>query len=202
MRNRSQSGAASACFMPRRRERKTNGGTAMSRANTGRLQRFWCFCSLVFLSMGAIAAPAQQVGDWYYSLEGDISEAYTASDTGAIFGLLCSHSANSCAFYIRSSTTCESGQEGAVLEIAPNGSANLSGACRPLTTPSGTIYAIVLTPMKTVASSVGTDGHQIGFAEPMQGGQFRVYRFSTTGAGAAIDEVIRSAEKPVGDQTY
>lgn len=176
----------------------------MASANIGRSrrQRFWCFCALALLSAESVAAPNQQVGDWYYSLKGDISEAYTVSDSGATFGLLCSRSANSCAFYIRSSTTCESGQSGAVLENAPSGSANLTGACRPLTTESGTIYAIVLTPMTGLASSLGTDGQKIGFAEPLEGGQFRVYRFSTTGAGTAIGAVTKFAEMPVGDQTY
>lgn len=176
----------------------------MARANLGRSRqhRFWCFCALALLSVGSIAAPSQQVGDWYYSLNGDISEAYTVSDSGATFGLLCSRSANSCAFYIRSSTTCEGGQSGAVLENAPSGSANLTGACRPLTTQSGTIYAIVLTPTTGLASSLGTNGQEVGFAEPMEGGQFRVYRFSTTGAGRAIGVVTKFAEIPVGDQTY
>lgn len=174
----------------------------MSNKKIWRWLRLLCVGALVFVSSVAIAAPAQPVGDWYCSLEGDISEAYTVSDTGAVFGLLCSRSANTCSFYIRSSSTCESGQSSAILENAPSGSANLSGACRPLTTASGTIYAIVLSPMKSVVSSLSTDGQVIGFAEPMEGGQFRVYRFSTTGAGSAIDEVIKSAEMPVGDQTY
>lgn len=180
------------------------GDKGMAHANVGRLRqhRIWCFCALALLSTGSIAAPAQQVGDWYYSLVGDTAEAYTVSDTGATFGLLCSRSANTCAFYIRSSTTCDSGQSSAVLENAANGSANLTGACRPLTAQSGIIYAIVLTPLTAVASSLSTDGQEIGFAEPMQGGQFRVYRFSTTGAGAAIEAVAKFSEMPVGDQTY
>jgi len=176
----------------------------MSHASIERLRqcRLWCFCALALLSTASVAAPANPVGDWYYSLKGDISEAYTVSSSGATFGLLCSHSANMCAFYIRSSTTCSNGQSTAVLENAPSGSANLSGACRPLVTQSGTIYAIVLTPMTVVASSLGRDGQEIGFAEPMEGGQFRVYRFSTTGAGSAIGAVTRFAQMPVGDQTF
>lgn len=174
----------------------------MSHEQSVRWLRLWCVCALALVSSLAAAAPAQPVGDWYYSLEGDISEAYTVSDTGAVFGLLCSRSGNTCSFYIRSSSTCDSGESTVILENAPSGSADLSGACRPLTTDSGTIYAIVLSPMKAVVSSLGKDGQVIGFAEPMEGGQFRVYRFSTTGAGSAINEVIKSAEMPVGDQTY
>lgn len=176
----------------------------MTHARVRRLRqhRSWCFCALALFSIGSIAAPAQQVGNWYYNLEGDYSEAYTVSDTGAIFGLLCSHSANTCAFYIRSLTTCDSGESTAVLEDSPSGSANLSGVCRPLTTQTGIIYAIVLTPTKLVASSLGTDGQEIGFAEPMVGGQFHVYRFSTTGASSAIGAVAKFAAMPVGDQTY
>ena len=181
-------------------------GWGMGHVNVGRLRQrqpwLWCFCALVLLSTGSVAAPAQPVGDWYYTLGGDIAEAYTASDTGATFGIICVRSANTCAFYIRSSTTCDNGSSSAVLENAPSGSANLTGACRPLTTQAGTIYAIVLTPLTVLASSLGTDGQEIGFAEPMQGGQFRVYRFSTTGAGAAIEAVTKFSEMPVGDQTY
>lgn len=179
-------------------------GWGMPHANVGRFRQHWpwYFCALALLSIGSAAAPAQPVGDWYYSLEGDIAEAYTASDTGATFGVLCSHSASSCAFYIRSLSACESGQGAAILENAPSGSANLTGTCRPLTTQSGTIYAIVLTPLTSVASSLGTDGQEIGFAEPMKSGQFRVYRFSTTGAAAAIGAVAKFSAMPVGDQTY
>lgn len=174
----------------------------MSHEQTGRWLRLGCVCALALVSPLAVAAPAQPVGDWYYSLSGDISEAYTVSDSGAVLGLICFRSANTCSFYIRSSSTCESGQSSAILENTPSGSANLSGTCRPLTTDSGPIYAIVLSPMKSVASSLDTDGQVIGFAEPMASGQFRVYRFSTTGASSAIGDVIKSAEMPVGDQTY
>lgn len=174
----------------------------MARANIGRSRRyrFWGFCALAFLSAGSIAAPSQQVGDWYYSLNGDISEAYTASNSGATLGMLCSRSLNSCSLYLRSEDSCDAGATIPVLVNAPNGSESLTATCRVLNTASGTIDALVLTLLAD--GTLSADGHFIGFALPMVNGAFHVYRFSTTGASTAIAAVTSSAEMPVGDQSF
>jgi len=167
-----------------------------------RLQRlpFYCLCGLLWLGTASAASPYPKIGDWYYSAGGDISEAYTVSDTGAIFGLLCSRSLNSCSLYLRSEDNCDAGATIPVLVNAPNGSESLTATCRVLNTASGTIDALVLTVLAN--GTLSTDGNFIGFALPMKNGAFHVYRFSTTGASSAIAAVTSSAEMPVGDQKF
>lgn len=165
-------------------------------------RRGWCsllLVGLVFFGSAAVAGQTMQVGDWYYSTNGDTSEAYTVSSTGATFGLLCSHSLNSCEFYLRSTSVCDAGQSYPILENSDAGAANLTATCRTITTPSGSIYAFVLSPMTTVESSLKGSG-LFGFAEPMQGGAFRVYRFSANGAMTSTAAVANYAAQAVGDQ--
>jgi len=161
---------------------------------------FYCLCGLLWFGTASAAPPYPKIGDWYYSAGGDISEAYTVSDTGATFGMLCSRSLNSCSLYLRSEDTCNAGATIPVLVNAPNGSETLTATCRALNTTSGTVYALVLTLLAN--GTLSADGNFIGFALPMQNGAFHVYRFSTTGASSAIAAVTTSAEMPVGDQTF
>lgn len=156
----------------------------------------------VTLSLGAVPALAQNsntVGDWYYSASGDLSEADTASSSGATFGMLCSRSLTNCVFYIRSDSTCDVGAQVPVLENAPNGAFQLTGTCQVIPAASGQIDALTLGPRKALESSLGADG-VVGFAVPMDSGAFRVYRFSTNGALPAIYAVAHYASQPVGDQ--
>lgn len=158
--------------------------------------RLW---GLIFAFCAVTPAVAKNFGAWHTKEDGDISEAFTTSDTGAVFGLLCSREKNKCVYYLSSESRCS---EGATYPMLVNGDANadeITGTCHVITSASGDIHALVLTPIDDIAK-LAISGKSLGFAQPMVSGQFRVYRFSLVGSAPAIINAADYAAQKTGDQ--
>lgn len=138
-------------------------------------------------------------GSWRVANDGDYSEAFTASDTGATFGLICSRSKTTCSYFVESPITCGDGATIPILMNGDTGSDVVTGACHTLGSGPKLIHALILTPTNSVDTLVAKGGN-LGFAMPMVSGQFSVFRFTLDGSVPAIERTRSYASHTTGDQ--
>ena len=126
-------------------------------------------------------------GRWIVIREGEWVEASTDNGSGSEFGLLCSAE---CMIYLDFRIECEDGHDYPAMINSGAGAVSISMRChhygdRPIfiTEASGD-YVDML-----------EQGKEVGFAFPLQNGQFRVARFSTHGGYEAILAALRIAMK-------
>ena len=126
-------------------------------------------------------------GRWVVIREGEWVEASTDNGSGSEFGLLCSAE---CMIYLDFRIECEDGHDYPAMINSGAGAVSISMRChhygdRPIfiTEASGD-YVDML-----------EQGKEVGFAFPLQNGQFRVARFSTHGGYEAILAALRIAMK-------
>ncbi len=155
--------------------------------------------AVALAAFSAASASETRYGSWQATENGDLSEASTTSDTGARFGLLCVRSKNNCVYYLTAPAICKEGQAYPVLANVASGASELTATCHLLGTGQSLTHALVLTPIDLVPPLVANTGI-IGFAMPMVGGRFNVYRFNLDGSSPAIAQVTTYASKPTGDQ--
>lgn len=155
---------------------------------------------ILVLAFAPMSANAYKSGDWQVDIAGETSEAYTVSDTGATFGILCAKKSASCVFYITSPTTCEQEATMPLIGNSDEGAISVTGTCTILDDAGRKVHVQVLSPFDTVELAVKMS-RTIGFAMPLKDGQFRVYRFSLAGSATAITAVRQAASKASGDQT-
>ncbi|WP_457097884.1 hypothetical protein [Lysobacter sp. P5_B9] len=160
--------------------------------------RFMMLAALVFFSQTAAAGTA--IKDWRVNTEGDYSEAFTSSDSGATLGVLCFKQQGQCVYYLTTPSKCDEGATIPLLVNADAGANQITGTCRILGDQAPKVHALVLSPFDDIESSIRT-GANLGIAMPLVEGQFRVYRFSLSGSSLAIDGAKSEASKATGDQT-
>ena len=126
-------------------------------------------------------------GRWVVIRDGEWVEASTDNGSGSEFGLLCSAA---CMIYLDFRTECEDGHDYPAMINSGAGAVSISMRChhygeRPIfiTEASGHYFDMI------------EGGNEIGFAFPLEGGQFRVARFSTRGGSEAILAAVGIARK-------
>lgn len=157
--------------------------------------------ALSFLVGAGALAATTSVGDWTVEAFSGGGVASTSSSTGGELGILCSQTTAKCEFFIDSSSQCTNGATYPFLMNGPAGASDLVATCRVINTGGTPIDALVLAPFDTVEGALKTDGQVVGFAEPMENGAFRIYRFSTTGAASATNAASSAASVSNSDQT-
>lgn len=154
------------------------------------MQKVFCIVIVFFgvLASFDIAGQDFKSGDWfvYKSIE-DMQIANVRNESGAVTGVVCLVSANSCFAYIATETTCEPKGKYPFMINSPTGAHTLMGTC--LTAPwAEKEKPAFLYSFDEFASTIAAyeSGGTVGFVTPMKNGEFRVFRFSTVGATAAI----------------
>lgn len=142
----------------------------------------------IALALAATMAQAQQkkkYGMWNLDVtsapEEPMQVASTVNATGSSTGVLCIQSTDTCDPFIKLDINCKHGGFYPMMINSAVGAFHLSTKCVHL----GDLQLFVAedaTPMMSAFES----GGEIGFAMPLESGQFRVIRFSTAGATAAI----------------
>lgn len=138
-------------------------------------------------------------GDWTYGRNDDGSwfYAYTMNDSGAVLGEWCSAGTGNCAWMIGTTTGCEQDSSYPILANADMGSAPIAISCSGKI--AGTdLTRYLFTNFKDIESLV-RKSQRIGFAMPMQAGQFKVVRFSLSGesnAVASMEQLVTRVVKP------
>jgi hypothetical protein len=148
--------------------------------------------SLVF---SYTVAAEDRSGDWIYGNtdKGDTYYAYTINDSGAVFGEWCSITTGSCSWLIGLSAACEQNSSYPILANTDGGSASVTISC------GGKVADLNLsryqfTNYKNIEGILNS-ATKVGFAFPMQAGEFRVVRFSLSGEQDAISNMERQVSR-------
>ncbi len=97
-------------------------------------------------------------------------------------GIVCEIKKDSCYAYVAIGSTCEDGEPYPILLNAPTGAFASMATCRHM---NKKFQILEIDEFEKMISAFESGG-EIGYATPMQSGQFKVVRFSTTGATAAL----------------
>lgn len=146
---------------------------------------------LVMMSLaGSVWADKQPIGDWFITVQPELSEAFTSNDSGSAFGFLCN--TDSCSAYLDTNNRCDEGVNVPILINAESGSAYVSSKCThfPL---AGSVRYLAVIDDKQIATAIAT-GTVIGFAIPLASGEFKVVRFSLKGANSATELAVSAAK--------
>lgn len=149
--------------------------------------------AILALAALAWAAPASaetkigKYGRWIVDKEGEWVEAWTDNESGSEFGLIC---ASGCMIYLDFRIKCEDGQDYPAMVNSGAGSLAISMRCLHFRDRQ-----VFITEAVGEYVDMLQQGEQVGFAFPLDGGQFRVARFSTQGGYEAMLAALRVAMK-------
>ena len=131
-------------------------------------------------------ASAQSYGDWSVgaSDDGTIVTAETINESGASFGLVCLTSDGDCMWSLDAQPDCEHGATYPIMANTDSGAYSLTMRCAK----SGSVKLLVFTDFAPLEEIVTNSQGRVGFAIPMKDGQFRVVRFSMSGAHKAAKQ--------------
>jgi hypothetical protein len=152
---------------------------------------------LNFLSSGS---SAETSGDWQVNLGDKYAEAFTASDSGGTFGLICDRAKATCFYYVTMPASCDEDASVPLLANADAGSLLLTGRCAVINDAGKVTHVLALSPFDDVTKGI-QKGQRFGLAVPMVDGQFRVFRFSLNGSSYALSKVNSAASRATGDQS-
>ena len=134
-------------------------------------------------------------GDWTVRGSGGVYIAATTNSVNAVFGSICDK--DGCTAFVNPLLDCEVGAKYPVLINSPAGSFTPSLLCEKV--DDRRIYSLPIE--GNVADSMSIGG-VIGFAFPMESGEFKVQRFSLTGAARAAARAgqLANAKPPTKSQ--
>jgi hypothetical protein len=146
----------------------------------------------LMLALASSPAGAREArhGDWIADEGRDYTEAYTSNESGSVFGLLCGRG---CLFYLNILHKCDQGSAYPAMINSDAGAYPVELKCFILdkdyimTFPADGDFADIL-----------EAGGTIGFAVPLEGGQFGVSRFSLKGSVDAAAAATQRADSRSG----
>lgn len=152
-----------------------------------------CFVALALNG----AAYAQSTALWSVdrSVQG-YQIAKVSNALGNTTGLICDLS-DGCYAYLNPDVTCQEGAVTPLIVHSAVGAYPLIGRC--LKFDEG-VYLLTIDEFDAMVEAFQSGG-EIGFAMPMAQGQFKVVRFSTAGATAAINAARTPPSNPVNKRT-
>lgn len=153
-----------------------------------------CSVQALLLFCFSTGAPAQDysVGNW--SVLKSMSDTQIAKVINGenSTGVICFISSDSCLAYATMGSKCDDKDRYPLLINSATGAFNSLATCRHL---SSTMQILVIDEFNLMVSAFESGG-EIGFASPLRSGQFKVVRFSTIGATAAIKDARTSPAAP------
>lgn len=141
---------------------------------------------LLLFSFASLSASAQTYGDWMVSesADHDTFTAETSNESGQSFGKVCVASSQDCWWALAIDPSCDHGATYPVMANTDTGAYSL------------TLYCVSVGKDKIMAfqdfnqaDQIGRGIGIVGFAVPMKGGAFRVFRFSLNGSSQAATRV-------------
>jgi hypothetical protein len=127
-------------------------------------------------------------GNWNFGFQNDSHEdtyAATASDSGAVFGKYCFTDGNFCTWLLATPTACEPKATYPALINSDLGSNSIQVTCG---TKIHNLYQYIISDSEFLDEPVAK-GSRIGIVVPLQGDQFKVYRFDLSGSEQALEEM-------------
>jgi hypothetical protein len=148
--------------------------------------------------LGAIPhAKAATIGDWIYEVSVP-HYAATINDSGNIFGQWCDTSEGSCFYLLAMPTRCEDEASYPVLVNSDMGSLTTTLVCRGKL-DGRNLYRYVMANFDDIDNLV-RKSRRVGIAMPLEGDEFRVSRFSLSGAAASLSLMRSAAESSLSRQ--
>lgn len=145
------------------------------------------------IDVKAKPGPTERYGEWTAQALADRTfMATTNNREGAVFGVVCSP--RNCAAVVNPQIDCDVGDYYPVLVNTPAGSYSPKIQCEKL--GDVLVYSFALDDDLTESMSIGGI---IGFAFPMASGEFKVVRFSLTGAARATARISQLAQSEPKD---
>ena len=142
------------------------------------------FATTLLLLGASVTAQDYKSGDWaVVKSVPDLQIAKVISGENTT-GVVCYLSRQVCEAYVVLSSDCDNGAKYPLLLNTPIGAFPSLATCRHL---SPTMKIFVIDEFDQMIPAFESGG-EVGFATPMKNGQFRVTRFSTTGATAALKD--------------
>lgn len=140
----------------------------------------------VLFFQSAFAISAESIGDWTVSKElKGWQFANTTNLEGSSTGVVCSTSENTCNSYIGLNANCDVGNKYPMMINSSVGAFVIFTTCVQI----GNVKFYFIDDFDS-AKSAFESGGEIGFAIPLQNGNFRSIRFSTKGATASIKNAM------------
>jgi hypothetical protein len=146
-------------------------------------------CAVCALCAAVVRAQPVSYGDWNVHKElADIQIANTLSGT-AVAGVICVVSAGKCSAYLGTDTPCSEGVQTPMLINSAVGASVATATCTTLGSQRYNVFAEFANVKDAFES-----GGLVGFAMPLRSGEFRVIRFNTRGATAAIRDAMTNPQ--------
>jgi hypothetical protein len=137
------------------------------------------------LALHAHAQQIKHIGDWAVNFSiADMRIASTTNSAGATAGVACFVKRSECQAYIAPNFTCAQNAMVPMMINSAVGAYPLITRCEHI----DELHLLVIDEFDSAIEAFQSGG-EIGFALPMQSGEFRVLRFSTIGATLAVKEV-------------
>lgn len=156
------------------------------------MSKYLLLTLLLLLSTHPLRA-SEQIGTWFYQIKGKNFEMYTANESSSLFGFICKE--EQCYFYLTASDGCNDGDEIDVLVNLSNGTGISNASCYHFERKNGKIPILR---MKDDFLSEGLkNSTEVGFGFAVDGGQFKVSKFSMNGFDRALVQLKqRISESP------
>ena len=151
---------------------------------------------LAALAPFSSAADAEaKFGEWFSSVnDRGIAYAATMNDSGGALMNACDPADGLCTWYVLMQTSCEQNSTYVSLVNSSQGSSAHNLTCEGALTVGGKqLYRYIISDPDTM-DKVGAMVGMVGFAVPLDSGQFRVLRFSLSGSTAAVSHMRKLAE--------
>lgn len=136
--------------------------------------------------VSSIAISAEQYGDWSVdkSIPG-VQIANTKNDSDSTLGVICLVVTKDCSAYMLSNNGCDENSTYPMMINSTVGAFPITSVC----TQIEKLKILVINEFDN-AKNAFESGGEIGFAVPLNDGKFKVVRFSTSGAVAAIKNAM------------
>ncbi len=157
------------------------------------IARRTCVVALMLFAICDLAISQDYaVGNWFVTKSRSdlqIAKVYNSNNST---GIICIVSDNSCFAYATLGFSCEDGKKYPLLINAATSAFNSTATCSHL---SPELEILVIDEFELMITAFESGG-DIGFASPLKNGQFKVMRFSTVGATAAIKDARNPPSRP------
>ena len=138
----------------------------------------------ILIALLACSVQARPYGDWTSDFRTPgMQFATTTGDGGAITGVACTTNSQICTAFVSTGVACEVGARVPLILNSAIGAFPVTAEC----VRTGSQEVLVANEFDQMLRAYESGG-EIGFAMPLESGRFRIFRFSTIGAVAAVKE--------------
>ena len=171
-------------------------GTGRSQKGAG--MKFSLSTCAALLLLSGTSEAQQRYGAWAVT-ETDYGHiASTTNDSGATLSKVCFNEDQQCLWAVEVANDCDDGTQTPAIVTSAAGGYHITMHCS--NNKSGKVN--VVSPYDAMQAAIAVNG-MVGFAFPLQDGQYRVVRFSLSGstsAAAAVERaVVREAKESTRD---